>query len=527
MEKRMISLFTFFCLCFTGLMAKVAEINFSAYSIAGTSYGQKTVFVGSTRGKIYDRNLNKLTDTGEKLIAVVTPSVGSSEYLSFMSDMDSFNESIQNGSPFAVEVDEAINNDFIRTFTVPVRYGEGTLAVHLVGYISADGKNGLSGIERAYDALLRKSSGELTVSFEVDAKGRVLAGMDKFVNDSNFNSMAGVALTIDSRIQRITENAVRESCIRSGCAAVMKIDSGEILALSSVPVYNPNNVAASLTEEGSPLVNKALQQYSVGSVFKPLVAAAALESGADSESEYECSGSFILGDKSFACYNSTAHGTVNMQTALEKSCNCYFINLINQIDVDYLLRLCEDIGIGRADEIAQGLTAAAGSLPEREKLKIKGELANFAFGQGELMMTPIQMLKLYHMLATGNAVDVSVIYGVVDSSGKVTAQGDAVPQKLLTDGTVRKLRRMLFSVIENGNAYSAESDIVSLAGKTGTAQSGIYEKGKEIYRTWFAGFFPADNPEYVVVVLNENGVAGNSDCAPVFREICERIVRHG
>lgn len=525
MEKRMISLFTFFCLCFTGLMAKVASINFSAYSLAGTSSGQKTVFVGSTRGKIYDRNLNKLVDREEKLVAVVTPTVGSSEYLSFMSDMDSFNESIQNGSPFAVEVDEAVNNDFLRTFKVPVRYSENAAAVHLIGYVSSDGKIGLSGIEKAYNGLLRENSGMLTVSFEVDAKGRVLAGMDKFVNDSNFNSQAGIVLTLDSRIQKITEDALIESCIKNGCALVMQIDSGEILALSSVPVYDPRDVAASLVEEGSPLVNKALQQYSVGSVFKPIVAAAALENGADSEAEYECEGSLTLGDKTFSCYNSTAHGKVNMQTALEKSCNCYFINLMDEIDTDYLLKLCSDIGIGKADSIADGLSAASGGLPERESLKIKGELANFAFGQGELMMTTIQMLKAYHALATGNVVSPSVIYGTMDSSGNVKREATSVPQKLLTDGTVKKLRQMLFSVTENGNAFNAKSEITNLAGKTGTAQSGIYKNGKEICRTWFAGFFPAESPEYVVVVFNEDGAGGNIDCAPVFKEICEGIIK--
>ncbi|MBR3816504.1 MAG: penicillin-binding protein 2 [Clostridia bacterium] len=524
MEKRMISLFTFFCLCFTGLMTKVASINFSAYSFAGTSSGQKTVFVGSTRGKIYDRNLNKLVDKTEKLIAVVTPTVGSSEYLDFMSDMDSFNESIRSGSPFAVEVEQEINNDFLRTFSVPVRYGEEATAVHLIGYVSADGKSGVSGIERAYDGFLSENSGSLTVSFEVDAKGRVLAGMDKYVNDRNFNSQAGIILTLDSRIQKLTEAALGESGIGSGCAVVMKINSGEILALSSVPVYDPENVAASLGAEGSPLINKALQQYSVGSVFKPVVAAAALENGISQETEYECNGTYTVGDKVFSCYNSTAHGKVNMQTALENSCNCYFINLINQIDTDYLLKLCSDIGIGKADSIADGLSAASGSLPEADVLKIKGELANFAFGQGELMMTPIQMLRAYHTLATGNVVAPTVIYGTLDASGNVSAQTGAVPQKLLTDVTVNTLRKMLLSVTENGNAYNAKSKQTDLAGKTGTAQSGIYRNGKEICRTWFAGFFPAENPEYVVVVLNENGTAGNSDCGPVFKRICEGII---
>ena len=83
---------------------------------------------------------------------------------------------------------------------------------------------------------------------------------------------------------------------------------------------------------------------------------------------------------------------------------------------------------------------------------------------------------------------------------------------------------MLESVTENGKADNAHSSLVKTAGKTGTAQSGIYFGGKEVLRTWFAGFFPAGNPHYIVVVMNENGIGGNTDCAPVFKEICERII---
>lgn len=524
MEKRIISLFAFFCFCFSLLMVRVAYINFSEFSEAGNTGGTRTVTVGRSRGKIYDRNLQLLVDGEEKLIAAVTPTLGSEQYLYLMKDEGYAGEKIRSGYPFVSEVKDKVSNEFLRSFSVPVRYSENQSAVHLIGYLSSDGENGLSGIERAYNTYLSENSGELTVSFEVDAKGRVLAGMDKYINDDNYNSQAGLVLTIDKDIQLITENALRSSAVKSGCAVVMQVNSGEIVALASIPTYDPDNVAEALYEENSPLINKTLQQYSVGSVFKPLVAATALENGIDPMAEYECSGSCTVGDKIFSCYNSTAHGVVNMQSALEKSCNCYFIDLIMKADVEYLLKLCDDIGIGKADAIAEGIKTSAGVLPDPELLKIKGELANFAFGQGCLMMTPVQMLKMYHTLATGNLISPTVIYGTMDSSGNVERSPSAVPQKLLTDGTVKRMRQMLFSVTENGNAFNAKSDIVSLAGKTGTAQSGIYKNGQEICRTWFAGFFPAEAPEYIVVVMNENGMGGNSDCGPVFKEICEAIV---
>ncbi len=511
-------------LCFMALMVRIAYINFSEYSTAVETQGNRTITIGKTRGKIYDRNMEKLVDSKTELIAAVTPAIGSSEYLKEYFDSQTLNEKIEKGFPFIKKVESEINNEFIRTFTVPVRYTEKQTAVHLIGYLDSEGMNGVSGIEKAYNNYLKQNSGQLSVSFEVDALGRVLAGMDKYINDSNFNSDAGVVLTLDSRIQKIAEEELEKSNIKSGCAIVMHVNSGEIYAVASVPAYDPNNIADSLLKSYSPFVNKALNSYSVGSVFKPVIAAAAIENGIAPEAEYECSGSIEIGDRTFSCYNKTAHGTVNMETALQNSCNTYFINLITDIDTDYLMQLCRNIGLGQGDEIADGISTATGCLPSADSLTLKGNAANFAFGQGELMMTPIQMAKVYHVLATGKYVSPTVIYGFADSHGTVSEKGSAVPQVMLKAETVKLIRKMLLSVTQKGNAQNAKSELVALAGKTGTAQSGIYEEGKEICRTWFSGFFPANNPHYIVVVMNENGEGGNTDCAPVFKRICERIV---
>ncbi len=511
-------------LCFMALMARIAYINFSEYSSAGESQTSRTITIGQTRGKIYDRSMTKLVDKNSELIAAVTPAVGSSEVLKNHFDAKTLQDKIEKGFPFVKKVESEINNEFIRTFSVPVRYTENQTAVHLIGYLDSENENGVSGIEKAYNNYLKQNSGQLSVSFEVDALGRVLAGMDKYINDSNFNSQAGVVLTLDERIQKIAEEELRKSSIKSGCAVVMHVNSGEIYAMASVPTYDPDNVASSLLKSNSPFVNKALNSYSVGSVFKPIIAAAAIENGVDTEAEYECNGSIEIGDRIFGCYNKTAHGTVNMEKALQSSCNTYFINLMMSIDSDYLLKLCSDMKLGQSDEIADGISAFPGSLPTAESLKLKGNAANFAFGQGELMMTPVQMAKAYHVLATGKYASPTVILGFADSHGTVTEKGANVPQVLLKDETVKLMRQMLLSVTEKGNAQKAKSDLVALAGKTGTAQSGIFENGREICRTWFSGFFPANNPHYIVVIMNENGEGGNTDCAPVFKRICERIV---
>ncbi len=524
MAKRMLSLYMLIIVCFMALMLRIGYINFSDYYSASNTQTKRTLTIGTSRGKIYDRNMSPLVDRESELIAAVTPVVGSYEFLKSYSDFSSMKEKIEKGYPFTVRVSKKIENEFIRTFSVPVRYSGEMLATHLIGYVDSKGTNGVTGIERVYDSTLKKYSGSLSVTFEADAKGRVLLGMDKYINDNGFNSKGGVVLTLDESIQRIAEQELENSTIESGCAVVMHVNSGEIYALASVPDFDPDNIAEYLSVENSPFVNKALRSYSVGSVFKPILSAAALENGYDASEEYECQGSITVGDRTFNCYNNKAHGKINMKAALQNSCNTYFINLIQSIDVDYLLKLCDDMGMGVSDTIADGISTDTGSLPGKNSLGLYGNLANFAFGQGELMMTPIQMAKAYHVLATGKYIAPTVVYGFADEYGSVTEKGTGIPLPVLSQETVITLREMLLSVTEEGNGSKAHSDLVALAGKTGTAQSGIYKDGKEICRTWFAGFYPANNPHYVVIVMNEDGEGGSTDCAPVFRRICERIV---
>jgi penicillin-binding protein 2 len=345
--------------------------------------------------------------------------------------------------------------------------------------------------------------------------------MDKYIDDKGFSSKAGIVLTIDKTIQSIAEKALKNSKIKSGAVIVMKAHTGEIYALASEPSYNPTNVADSLLAENSPFVNKALTSYSIGSIFKPLVAAAALENNISTELIYECKGEIKIGDSIFKCYNNKSHGKINMQDALSVSCNTYFINLISKVDVDFLLKLCKDTGLGSRFTLAPGLGSSAGVLPTRESLNIKGNLANFAFGQGDLLASPLQIASVYHTLATGNFLAPRLVLGFTNYMGLMTKIPSEGAIKLLSDKTVNKLQQLLSVSAKNNGCNQS---LFKIAGKTGTAQSGVYLDSKEILRTWFAGFFPAENPNYVVVILNENGSSGYADCSPVFREIAENIV---
>ena len=524
MKKRIITAVLSLTVCFSLLLIRIIELNTKKYSEAAKEGRTKTIQVGETRGKIYDRNLDLLVDSEERLIAAAVPDEKSFESLTAKFGKSEAMNLVREAKPLTFETKTEINNDSVRTFHVPVRYGSDSCAVHLVGYIDKTTKNGLSGIEKAYNTYLNENSGSLSVSFETDAGGKALSGLDKTINDNNFNSKAGVVLTLDKRIQKLTESALKESAIQSGTAVVMHVGTGEIYAMASAPEFDRNDPSESLSSTLSPFVNKALQSYAVGSVFKPLVAAAALENGISENYEYECKGYIDIGEVRYECYAHKAHGKQTMKEALENSCNTYFINLLEKSDPDLLLSFCRSLGFSSETVIADGIKGAKGILPDNNDFIYPGERANFAFGQGKLLATPLQMLNAYHALATGNSVSPTVIRGLADSDGLVRLEKSGNVKKIFTASTVKKMREMLSSVVENGNANKAASSLISLAGKTGTAQSGIFTDNEEICRTWFCGFFPSQNPHYIVVILNENGESGSADCAPVFKRICEGIV---
>lgn len=518
--KRILSLYMLFTLCFMAIFIRIVYINFSSYATAAQKQSSRTIVIGTTRGKIYDRNLEALVDNTSKLVAAVTPVQLSKKHFTDSFHDVNISEKIEKGYPFVTTVKREINNELIRTFSVPVRYSAASPASHLVGYTDSSGR-GVTGVEAAFEKELASYSGRLSVTFEVDALGRVLAGMDKTVSDENFNSRGGVVLTVDSKAQKIVEAALEKSNIKSGCAILMKAESGEILALASMPDFDRNNVEKSIAEDEGALVNKALCSYSAGSVFKSIIAAFALENG-EGDFHHNCKGSVTVGEKSFSCFNGKAHGETDLSSALENSCNTYFIKLIERLDTDKLIEFCRKLGFGESISLCEGIVSEQGILPDSISLGIPAGRANFSFGQGDLLITPLQLIKAYGALATGKITEPWLVYGFCDNKGQLSKERVKKGEEFLSEETVLKMRSYLCSSVEKGVAATASSEKTKIAGKTGTAQSGIFNKeGEEVLRTWMAGFYPSDSPQYIVVVMNEDGVTGSEDCAPVLREICE------
>ncbi|MBQ7598066.1 MAG: penicillin-binding protein 2 [Clostridia bacterium] len=510
MEKRIIALFSAVCILLGALLWRTMDVGQKQETQVLQRTNTRVLTVGTSRGVIYDRNLQPLAPSDERLIAAAAPCEAAMQTMTALFGKDAAKQMLLRGAPCLAKAAQQVETPFVRTFSVPVRRGDSALAAHLIGTL--DGENhGSGGIEKAFDALLRRYSGSLSVRFSVDAAGRVLPGEAKEILDANFNSKGGVALTIDSEMQRVTEAALQNSRIQSGCAVIMDVQTGEIRAMASVPSFDTEAANPSL----SPFTNKALGAYSVGSVFKPLLAAFALEHGVKRSFSYTCTGTCQIGETQFQCFGKKAHGKQTMKEALENSCNTYFIRLMQKIDETAFLSFCETLGFSRPLPLCDGLFCSKGSLPAARDLLLPGERANFAFGQGRLLASPVQLLSVYQLLATGLQTPPTVLCGTVDEHGALQRETPFAPVRRLKETTVRQMQALL--------AASAKAAGTVGAGKTGTAQSGIFADEKEVCRTWFAGFFPAKMPRYAVVILNENGVSGAADCAPVFGEICRAL----
>ena len=186
----------------------------------------------------------------------------------------------------------------------------------------------------------------------------------------------------------------------AGCILIIDVSSGKVRACVSLPDFDAANVGESLTAPDSPLLNRAFSAYAVGSVFKPVLAAAALEAG-EGDFIRECPGYDALNGQVYRCAGSVPHGLVGLDGALEKSCNGYFIELGRELGPERVRQMAAALGFGKGQDIADGLRSASGVLPEAETLENEGQFANFCFGQGELLATPLQVAGMMNTIAAG------------------------------------------------------------------------------------------------------------------------------
>jgi penicillin-binding protein 2 len=434
-------------------------------------------------------------------------------------------------------------------------YPGGVAAAHLLGYVGEISPEQLEkpefadlhqgsvvgqyGVEKSYDRHVRGQAGQKSV--EVDALGHekraVVAEKPQAGNDLH--------LTIDLRLQKVAEDLLGEE---SGAIVALDPTNGDILAMASRPVFDPNVLSRELTpkqwvdivqDEGRPLNNRASQgQYPPGSTFKVPMAVAALESKTMSPSStVRCTGGYQFGKRLYHDWKAGGHGAVDLHTALVHSCDVYFYTVGQRMGIDTMAEYAREFGLGQETgvELPSERVGIVPSTAWKQKVKkepwLPGETISAAIGQGYVTVTPLQMASLIGTVAndgvnyrprlvraimdrtTGNLLDLPAV-----PRGKV----DAKPE------TFRLIKEALADVVKVGTATRAKSSLVAIAGKTGTAQTAALRTGpeKDIPKkfrdhAWFVAFAPVDAPKIAVAVLAEHMGHGGSAAAPLAKEVIE------
>lgn len=455
----------------------------------------------------------------------------------------------------------------------PIRvYTQGSLAAHILGYIrkidsdelkekSDEGYTlndyiGKMGVEYVFENYLRGEKGTKQIDMSVDG---TIEG--EYVEKEAISGST-VTLTIDADLQSKVENIMADSVKelqRAGkktdyaSAVLMNVQDGEILAMCSYPTFEPevflgvlqNDVWQDINEN-SKLLNTAVQsQNAPGSTFKMVVAAAALEEGVITESEYVYDkGIYPYGHNPVCWYYTQykrGHGNVNVKTALQKSCNCFFYEMGRRLGVDTIAKYARYFGLGEKTGVeltgeTTGTVASTSEATRRGETWYESNVFSAAIGQSYNNYSPLQMARYVSMIANGgNYLRPTIIKEIKDIDGnKVSDEeidkyvnellginSDYNPEVEVSQETLNTIKAgMRLVTSSGGTAYSVFKNFnYSVAGKTGSAQAKTKEKG-EIANGWFVGFTPYENSEVAVAVFIEDG-ASNSSAAKAAKKILE------
>ncbi|MCI5729416.1 MAG: penicillin-binding protein 2 [Clostridia bacterium] len=486
---------------------------------AVTQQSTWTLTADTQRGTIYDRHGTALTGSEPYTLTAIAPGEAAARSLAALPDSGEKQAVMglfAGGKPFLYAFSGALpeENEGVLHIQGTRRTGPDTLAAHTLGLVDDTG-HGVSGIEKACDDWLSENTGEWEIHYTVGASGRVLQGISPQITDTREQARAGVWLTLDADLQRLCEEAA--SPLKSGAAVLLDVETGEILALCSSPRMGTG------TEEEASYLNKAISAYSVGSVFKMVSAAAALENGVDPTLVYECRGAIEVDGVLFHCFDGTAHGAVTMEQAFAVSCNGYFVKAMEEVPVTRFRLLAEVMGLGRAMELADGYWTASGQLPREETLLQPANLANFSFGQGELTATPLQIAAVTAAVAGGGIYRTPVLlYGYCDAEKEIfQRQALSKPEQVMSEETAGQIAAMMKKAVESGTAKNGAPQRTTAAAKTGTAQTGRYQGGEEEVVCWYTGFFPAENPRFALTVMQDGVTENQGACAQVFAEIAD------
>lgn len=432
------------------------------------------------------------------------------------------------------------------------KYTDSIRASHLLGHLSLiskqqlesmvdkgyspDDKTGSTGLEKSYEEVLR---GEKGVRYElVNSIGRVVGKFEEGAKDQPFINGNDIHLTIDAGLQKVAEQELAKT-EKPGAVVAINPRDGGILAMTSQPDYDLEILNGRTDREKwlaiaqdprKPLFNRAIQAtYPPGSVYKLLLAIAALEEDAISTSKkILCTGVFRLGRGRFLCHGGQGHGPVNMKEAIVESCNTYFYELIFDVGFEKWTEYGRMFGFGKTTgiDIPGERSAPLPSSDYYDKRYGKGKwtrgyLVSLAIGQGELNTTPLQLAAFTAAIANkGTYYQPHVVQGYRETGTGTYTDIEFSRKKLpVSESTLDFITESMEAVVERGTGRIARLDSVRIAGKTGTAQN---PHGKD--HAWFVAFAPVEDPSIAIAVLVENAGYGSSNAGPIARAMINYYV---
>lgn len=455
----------------------------------------------------------------------------------------------------------------------PVReYPHGQLAAHVLGYVAdasatddqantADDeqtleryyyyqpdKIGRQGVERAYDKWLRGAPGGKTIM--VSPGGTLVGELGQKPAERGHR----VVLTLDAKVQRIVEEALAHAPVPSGrsprgAAVALDVRTGAVLALASVPAFDPNvfspgapdtAVRALWTDPAQPTLNRVYGGlYAPGSIFKPITLLAALEAGkVTPDWRTDCRGSLQIGRdaRPFGCWKKDGHGMLDAWGAMRQSCDVWFYQVALATGIESLDKWAAAFGLGEPTGLDIG-REYAGLLPtpawkrrQKNERWWDGDTAQLAIGQSYLLVTPVQMACLAAALANGGNVPRPFVVQRIESATGALRHETQPAVRRRVPATPRHwaaVRQGLLGAVDqpDGTAHRAAVPGLRVAGKTGTAEFDLFENNirRRINRVWFIGYAPFERPEVALAVMFEDADSGGHTAAPVAGEIFARL----
>jgi penicillin-binding protein 2 len=415
---------------------------------------------------------------------------------------------------------------------------------------------GRRGLERRWERELRGTDGRENIA--VNARGQHLGKeMDELLipeNERFISATPGnnLVLSLDERLQEAADAAFPG---RAGAVLVMEVKTGFVLAMLSRPSFDPNKMSGRITraelqkvneDSLKPMLNRVMNEnYHPGSTFKVVTSLAGLEEGEITPtSTLFCTGGYTMGNHRWRCDKPSGHGALTLKSALQVSCDAFYYALGDRVGLDAISGMAHRLGYGQPTGLDLG-REITGIIPDSKSINpatgsVRSHAINAAIGQGEINVTPLQQAVAYAAIANGGTVWTPQIVRRIETP-EGTVVREFQPQPDANNGREGKLdvkpqqlaavREGLVAVVNElgGTAYRSRLQEVKFGGKTGTAQvMKLGQKQKldpatQVYlsrdHAWFVAFAPADDPEIVVVVLNEHGGWGADAAAPTASKV--------